>query len=125
MPRPRKRGRPKRRGPKPGPIKWTIEELAALADIVETALQALDGTWADRGNLKPIPKAEWVQKRPKRISAKRIADWIKAHETDYEWLKEKNYPSADQLRQILTTYRIDLVELNNARWKILLEDGEN
>src|SRR6516162_5058811 len=121
MGRPRKLGRPKKRGPKPEPTKWTIEELAALAHAADNALQARDGTWADRGTLKPIPKAEWAQKRPKRISAKWIADWIKKHEKEYEWLKDKKYPSADQLRQILRK-RIDFAKLNKARWKLLLED---
>jgi hypothetical protein len=122
MGRPRKLGRPKKRGPKSGPTKWTIEELVALAHAAENALQARDGTWSDRGNVKPILKAEWVQTRPKRIRAKWIAEWIKAQEEKegekYIWLEGKNYPRAEWLRQVLK--RLDDPRVREAMSKYLL-----
>jgi hypothetical protein len=123
MGRPRKLGRPRKRGPKSGPTKWTIEELVLLVEAAENALQARDGTWSDRGNLKPIPTAEWwAQESPKRISARWIAEWIKANEEKYEWLKDRKYPSADQLRQILK--RLDNPRVREAVSKYLLGEDE-
>jgi hypothetical protein len=136
MSRQRKLGRPvKRRGRQLGPIKWTPERLAKLADDLHTALQARDGSWAKEGTviakfadetgkgadvlIKRISEAQWVRKKPPRITARWLASWIKANEQ----LLGEEYPSAEQLRQILKS-PVDLVAFNNAYWKRLLEDGE-
>jgi hypothetical protein len=138
MPRQPKLGRPKKHpGKKPGATKWTPTELAKLKlHGLDTALQARDGSWAMSGTVVAkfadqetsinvlikrisVSEAQWAQKGPQKINATELADWIKAYS---QFCGE--YPSASQLRQILTTYRVNLVALNNAYWSAILAAGE-
>jgi hypothetical protein len=82
--------------------------LLYLADLetAQTALQMQDDSWGTG--------------RPKKPSASVLANWIKANPQRVCG----KYPSADQLRQILTTYPIDKIALNDAFWKLMLEDDE-
>jgi hypothetical protein len=143
MPRQLKLGRPKKhRGRKPGsPTKWTVDKIAVLADDARSALQSLeDAAWADRKGgpfVKPLKvsgaksdRAElaerWqsfaAQQKPKKVSAKRLAERIK--ELEGRGLTQGKYPSAEQLRKLLTTYRVNLVALNDAYWLAILAAGE-
>jgi hypothetical protein len=115
MSRQRKLGRPKKPGRKPGPIRWTLPPLAILKADLETALTALQAQEAPWQ-----PTREGRRSKPKKISASALANWIKANPQSVCG----KYPSADQLRQILTTYPVDKIALNDAFWKLLLEDDE-
>jgi hypothetical protein len=138
VPRQRKLGRPaKRPGRQPGvPTKYTPDELAKIKYALDAALQARDGSWVEPGAVVAefadqktsinalikrisISEAQWAQKGLQKINATWLANWIKANPQYCG-----KHPSASQLRQILTTYRVNLVALNNAYWSAIQAAGE-
>jgi hypothetical protein len=91
------------------PIRWTLDLLVVLKHDLETGQTSLQ-----------MRDASWGTGKPKKLSALALANWIKANGQSVCG----KYPAVDQLRQILRT-PVDLVALNDAYWKQLLEDDEN
>jgi hypothetical protein len=116
MPRPRKLGRPKRRGRPRGSRKWTIETFAELEEELENALQ-IEESAKSLNDIRLRLTA--------KISVKQRAEIL----SEAKFTKNVGNLSIDHLRQLLAEMREcrrkNEIRFNMAKLKFVFEDDKS